>query len=239
MNRSRRTFHPFVSLLLRWAWVCGAVGTAAFAGQDNLRGELEALAAQSGFVIEGLDWVGSEPARNVAGPPAERLRVLLREYNYLVVHGPSGALQKVRISSRRTEAARGAADGAYVGTVRVGSHHQVEALLVGPNGSGETVPLIVDTGASTLVLPESMIPELGFTPADLREAESQAAGGKVPVKLGVLRSVRVGTVSAADVPVSFIADRRLGGTKLLGMSFLQRFRITIDDERNELILLAR
>ena len=115
----------------------------------------------------------------------------------------------------------------------------MEATIVGPNGAAETVPLLIDTGASTLVLPESMIPDLGFSPENLQPGKSQAAGGPVPVKMGVLQTVRVGAVSVEGVEVSFVDDRKLRGTKLLGMSFLQHFRMTMDDARNELILLAK
>jgi aspartyl protease family protein len=49
----------------------------------------------------------------------------------------------------------------------------------------------------------------------------------------------VGNVSANDIKVILIPDDRLGNTMLLGMSFLERFKVTIDDARNELILLAK
>jgi len=98
---------------------------------------------------------------------------------------------------------------------------------------------MVDTGATTLVLPSSRIAELGFTAQDLRKGTSQTASGVVPMQLGRLRHVRIGGVSAADVEVSFIADDKLSGNQLLGMSFLQRFKMTIDDANNELILLAK
>lgn len=229
---------PFFSLVAAVAWGVLPHGTVV-AGQEDLRSQVEALAARSGFIVEGLERIGSDPAREVEGTPAERLKALLREYNYLVVLGRAGTLEKVRISSRKADEAKGAADAATVPTTRVGSHHQVEAMIVGPNGVAETVPLIVDTGASTLVLPDSMIPELGFAPETLRPGKSQTAVGQVQVKMGMLRSVRLGAVTAEEVEVSFIADRKLGGTKLLGMSFLQRFRMTMDDTRNELILLAK
>lgn len=39
-----------------------------------------------------------------------------------------------------------------------------------------------------------------------------------------------------DVTVTFLEDKRLKGARLLGMSFLQRFRMTIDDAKNRIIL---
>ena len=39
-----------------------------------------------------------------------------------------------------------------------------------------------------------------------------------------------------NVAVAFIDDARLNGNLLLGMSFLRRFRVTLDDDNNQLIL---
>ncbi|MBA3493974.1 MAG: retroviral-like aspartic protease family protein [Gammaproteobacteria bacterium] len=63
------------------------------------------------------------------------------------------------------------------------------------------------------------------------------ASDRVAAKLGVLKSVRLGEISVNDVKVTFISDDRLGNTMLLGMSFLERFNVTIDDAHNALILL--
>jgi aspartyl protease family protein len=222
-----------------WLLACALWSGIALADTGDLRAELRALAAQTGFVIEGLERIGAEPSASAEGSPAERLKSLLRDYNYLLVQSRPGAIEKVLITSRKASDGKGSADSAHVGTIRLGTHHQVEAAIAGPNAVAKTLPLIVDTGASTIVLPASMIPELGFAPEDLRNGMSQTASGTVPVKIGMLRSVRVGAVSAKDVQVSFIADQKLHGARLLGMSFLQRFRMTIDDARNELILLAK
>jgi aspartyl protease family protein len=229
-------FSRFVTAALLRACILWSL--PAFAVGD-LRGELEALAAQSGFSIEGLARIGPEPAGPAEGAPAERLKALLQDYNYLVVQSRPGAIEKVLITSRKAADGAKSADRAYVETTRLGTHHQVQATLAGPNAVAKTVPLLVDTGASSVVLPESMIEELGFSPEALRGGVSQTASGTVPVKIGVLNSVRVGAVAASDVEVGFIADRQLNGALLLGMSFLSRFRLTIDDARNELILLAK
>jgi len=216
---------------------CGWAAPAASSPGD-LRDELEALARQGGFIVEGLDLLDSELAGNAEGTPTERIKTLLQDYNYLIVGRP-GAIEKVRITSHKpTEYAR-SADRAYVKTERKGSHHQVQVAVAGPNAVAKTLTLLIDTGASTLVLPASMIPELGFSEESLKQGTSQTASGTVPIKLGMLSSVRVGAVSAKDVQVSFIADQKLNGAMLLGMSFLQRFRMTIDDANNELILTAK
>jgi aspartyl protease family protein len=222
-------------------WICllAAWANPSMAA-DTLQEQLRELSLQRGFQVEGLGRLGDEPAGNAEGAPLEQLRHLLQDFNYVVTQTRPGVIDTLRIISRRGESGtKGSASSAYVKTRRVGAHHQVDATLIGPSGMSQTLPLMVDTGATTLVLPSSRIAELGFTAQDLRKGTSQTASGVVPIQLGRLRHVRIGGVSAADVEVSFIADDKLSGNQLLGMSFLQQFKMTIDDANNELILLAK
>lgn len=206
----------------------------------GLQDQLRAMAEARGFAIDGLGLIGEDPAGNAVGTPVEQVRHLLQGYNYVLTQDRPGVISQIRIISRRGEsAAKGSSSIAYIEARRVGAHLQVDATLIGPNSIAKSVPLLVDTGASTLVLPASQMKELGFSAQDLRDGTSQTASGAVPIKLGLLRTVRVGSVSAADVEVSFIADESLKGNRLLGMSFLQRFKMTIDDAKSELILMTR
>ncbi|MEW6036803.1 MAG: retropepsin-like aspartic protease [Pseudomonadota bacterium] len=203
----------------------------------GLADQLAALAQESGFSIEGLDRLNAEPGRIAAGDTKDRLKALLQGYNYVLVESRAGQIERLVI----TGAARGGGKppSSAIPTLRIGAHHQVEAVLVGPNGVPQSVSVLVDTGASTVVLPASMIAALGFDAERLSAGISQTASGQVHTKIGTLSSVTVGPVSTENVPVSFIADKRLNGAMLLGMSFLNRFRVTIDDERNEIVLLAK
>lgn len=99
--------------------------------------------------------------------------------------------------------------------------------------------MLIDTCASTLVLPESMIDQLGFDRTALEAGISQTASDIVHVKVALLQAVTIGNVSVKQVHVSFMPDRALKGTKLLGMSFLSHFRFSLDDEINELVLLGK
>ena len=84
-----------------------------------------------------------------------------------------------------------------------------------------------------------MIVPLGFAAEDLQDGWSETAGGTVAIKLARLASIRVGPMLERDVTVSFIADEKLGKLSLLGASFLDRFRLTIDDRADRIILLAK
>ena len=204
---------------------------------ETLRSQLEALAKETGVRIEGLDRVGNEPPRQNEGDVTQRIRALLADYNFMIV-GQNGRIERVAITSLKDVAPKPKSSGT-VKTQRMGAHHQITATLSGPNNMDVVASLLVDTGATTLVLPESMIRQLGFSQQNLQNGISQTAAGTIPVKTGVLKSVRIGDVSAENVPVSFINDQKLNGARLLGMSFLNRFRFSLDDENSELQLMAK
>ncbi len=211
------------------------LGAAIPAKAETLRSQLEALAKENGILIEGLDRLGADAAKTAEGDPAHRIKAMLSDYNYLIV-GEGGKIEKLTITSLKQVSPRTGLEGGVVKTHRLGTHHQVEATLSGPNNAEITTSLLVDTGATTLVLPESMIERLGLSRKSLQPGKSQTAAGMISVQMGVLKSVRVGEAIAENVPVSFIADKQLNGANLLGMSFLNRFRFSLDDANNELLL---
>ncbi|MDF9391038.1 MULTISPECIES: retropepsin-like aspartic protease family protein [Methylococcus] len=228
---------PWPGIAGPYLLACAIFGLSpASAEAAGLADQIHALARDNGFPAEGLERLGAEPARSAEGTIKDRLQTLLQGYNYILAESRPGNIERLVITGT---ARSGKPQSSTISTLRIGAHHQVEAILVGPNGVTQTVSVLVDTGASTVVLPTSMITPLGFDAEGLSAGISQTASGQVHTKIGVLPSVTVGPASAENVPVSFIADKRLNGAMLLGMSFLNRFRLTIDDERNEIVLLAK
>ena len=220
-------------------FVFGLCSGMAFADSNDLRSRLTDLATEGGFTIGGLDSIGPEAAGSGQGSLSERLNVLLQDYNYVLLQDRFGGIEKVLITSRKNAEGIPSGPRASLYTVRLDSRHYVQAAIAGPSGTAKSVTFLIDTGATTVVLPMSLIGELGFMPNDLRQSMGWGVGGPVPILVGRLRTVRVGTVAADDILVSFVADENLRGKMLLGMSFLQRFRVTIDDKRGELVLLAK
>jgi len=211
----------------------------AQAADEDLRSQVEALAAAEGFAVSGLDRIGAAPARAGAAGKAERqLKSLLRSYNYILLHDADGRIAELRISGLRAPAA--AVTQRYaVPTTRRGRHHLVDSELSGPDGVRRKVQLIVDTGATSVVLPLSMTETLGFRAEDLKDGWAQTAGGRVPVKSARLGLVKVGRAQSRDVAVTFIDDEKIEGQALLGMSFLERYRLTVEDNANRIILMAK
>jgi aspartyl protease family protein len=128
-------------------------------------------------------------------------------------------------------------------TSRNGPHHVIRAALVGPNGRTQMMSFIVDTGATDMVLPASMIDRLGFRESELEEEAVQTANGVAYAQRGQLRSVELGGPDNNDViqrvPVMFIADEDIGGQALMGMTVLGRYSMTIEDAEDRIILVRR
>ncbi len=223
-----------------------AVGLAVLAGPargqadepataGSLRAVLGALAEEHGIAVHGLETVDDQPAPATGGTPLRRVEVLLDDYSYMLVRKPGGGVESLLIMGRKRRIVP-PPETIDIETSRRGAHHIVIGVLTGADGDRVTVPMIVDTGASTIVLPSSLIARLGFDEEALADGVMETANRRVRGKKAVLASVEIGEAVQRDVRVSFIDDDRLGGTMLLGMSFLGRYRLTIDDADNRITL---
>lgn len=216
--------------------VCLAAPAAA--ADSNLRGQVQALSAEHGFKLFGAGRIEQSPAGPMRDSLAETLRALLADYNFVIIGDGAGGVRSLRVSGPKgppPELSRKVA----VNTVRRGSNHYLEARIKGIGGSALTMSMMLDTGASTVVLPASLMPKLGFGEADVREVTLQTANGETEGWTGVLKSVEIGNAFERNVAVAFIDDEKLGHKKLLGMSYLSRYVITIDDLANTVSLERR
>lgn len=230
-----RRLATVLTVCIAFAFTIG-IGTAG-SSEGTLRQRLLDLAAENGFTIRGLELVDAEspapPARG--GGVKTQIASLLADYNFVLVQDGAEGVRRVVITSRKVPVSA-LPQHAAIRTTRRGEYHFVEARLSGPRGPGLRIQLLVDTGASMLVLPSSMIDALGYALDDLQPGVAQTANGKVDAYVASLDTVQVGAVVAHDVGVSFVDDDKLGGQGLLGMSFLGRFKLTIDDSRNRILL---
>ncbi len=222
--------------------VCASALPMAVGAQSHnqsLREQLRSLAATEGFTVEGLGFIGDEQTpRALGNDVVGRLRALLHDYDYVVAYDAESRVTEIRVLGLRQPPTK-APEGVAVVVTRKGSQHLVEATLVGPTGAWRKLPLIVDTGATNVVLPRSMASELGFGDADLSEGSAETAGGRVKARAGWLASVSVGQAKVQDVAVTFIDDAQIGDKALLGMSFLNHFRLTIEKSGDRIILMTR
>jgi clan AA aspartic protease (TIGR02281 family) len=88
-----------------------------------------------------------------------------------------------------------------------------------------TAPFYVDTGASDVVLPESVARELGLDMDGARTALYGTANGTIQQTLVTLDSVDLGGARAENVPAAVSSTMSTG---LLGLSFFNHFRYRFD-----------
>lgn len=103
------------------------------------------------------------------------------------------------------------------------------------------VKLLLDTGASLVMISAETAKKLGIDPARARPdmVVKVADGRNIRAKSVILKSVKVQSAEADNVEAVFLLDEAgsLGNADgLLGMSFLKRFNFKIDHKENKLIL---
>jgi len=214
--------------------------------------ELQRLQAEHGFEIRGLEQTLEARGRAEGEALLGRLRLLLEAFDHVIVQAPAGGVERLIILGERepyvppppVAPSAGADAGAALAegeamvlpTSRQGDSHLVSLELEGAQGRRVRQILLVDTGAEQVVLPDALRSLLGIGEEALSPRRVQTANGVVDARMGRLAAIWLGERRIADVEVAFIEGERLGAQPLLGMSLLKRFRMTIDDARNELRL---
>lgn len=248
-DRSATRFPAVTALCGRLVLYCCclfllAILTASFAQAEevppeNLRAQIEALLDQHNIKAAGLRLVGEASPVQTEGNIESRIERLLDGYSYVLLRdSTNGVVEKLIVVGRHgARPARGLR--VSVRTTRRGSGHFVDADIVGQGSGRQKVSLLVDTGASFIVLPASLKSPLGYDGVKLTKRTLSTAAGPVEGEMAVLRTVAVGKALVKDVAVAFVDDELLGLPGLLGMSFLKRFVTVIDDDRNEVTLERR
>lgn len=100
--------------------------------------------------------------------------------------------------------------------------------------------LLLDTGATFVSIPQSMAADTNFSMRDVRKIQLQTANGITEGKLTRADRIAIGPLAATNVPVIVVPDENLGtDNALLGMSFLSRFKISVDSGARKLTLTPR
>ena len=100
-------------------------------------------------------------------------------------------------------------------------HYRAQAEI-----NGVPLKLMIDTGASMVLLPYEQVEELGIDPQSLRfSIPVQTANGKSSVAPIRLSSIKVGPIAVFDVHAAVAQPGKLR-TGLLGMSFLDKLSET-------------
>lgn len=121
---------------------------------------------------------------------------------------------------------------------RVGRSLVVQARL---NGSRDA-KLIVDTGADITVLSNQVARDAGILPSSyISTVTLNTAGGPVRADVARLDVIAVGAAELPHVPVALhdLPDAPAGVDGLLGLTFLDKFLVTLDAQKGELHLRRR
>lgn len=232
----------------------GLLPAPAFAAEKVLvADELERLAKEYGFSVQGLDQTEEVFSRTAGDGLYHRLRLLLENFDHVIIQSPQGSVERVIVLGEKVPfeptpppapaGARGPevdeGGDIVVETQRRGTQHVVRASLEGGSGGKVERELHVDTGADFLVLPQSLISKLGMDEDQLEERDMQTANGRAKARIGTVPALWLGGRRIAGVEAAFVEDKRLGGNGLLGMSVLRRYKLTIDDDKNRIILSSK
>ncbi|BCU06753.1 retropepsin-like aspartic protease family protein [Allochromatium tepidum] len=222
----------------------------------EIAAELDRLSTELDFEVRGIEQTTGATGHAGGESLVERLHLLLEDFDHVIVQAPGAGVERVIILGEKaayvpppmmvdegggsTEAAPASGEAIVLATQRRGTAHLVTLGLEGVSGGAPIQEsMLIDTGADRVVLPVSLISSLGLAPDALQNQQVQTANGTVDARVGRLGAIWVGPKRVEDVEVAFMDDQRLGGTSLLGMSLLGRFRMTIDDEKNQLTLLPK
>lgn len=100
-------------------------------------------------------------------------------------------------------------------------HYRVETRI-----NGVRKRMLIDTGASMVLLPYEVVERLGLDPEDLNfTTPVTTANGKSTVAPVMLDSIRIGSIEVFDVPAAIAHPGKLK-MGLLGMSFLDKLEET-------------
>jgi len=122
------------------------------------------------------------------------------------------------------------------------------AIPVKPHGEGHfivevqingnvTANLMVDTGATMVILSERLGEQLGIdNKKDFPSMSFNTAGGKVESPLFVLESLKIGEAEVFGLEASTNPNFKGAVDGLLGMSFLGEFKVEIDRENSKMLL---
>jgi aspartyl protease family protein len=203
---------------------------------DDLFAQIQALQTQNKIQISGLERIKNAEKVLTSGNLEQQVKQLFTAYNHIVSRNTKGQIDRIVIINKKQKRK----DNRIVLPTSVkGNHATVSVALSGDGKVWQTVDMVIDTGADLVVLPESMIEQLGLTDSKFTVGKMQTANGMSEAKIGLLQELNIAGETVENVEVAFIADQLLGENKLLGMSVLGRYQVNIDDKAQLITLIKK
>jgi len=151
---------------------------------------------------------------------------------------PKDAVWVGPASSAPEPAAETSATGAITIPVKINGPRVVVPVTLVSGNSSSTGNLLVDTGAAQTMISKRLAREIRLLSIDSQTRTG--IGGSIQVDVGQVESVKVGDAEVKNMRVS-IHDRGydFGSEGLLGFDFLGRFQMSVDTEKQVMVLTPR
>jgi aspartyl protease family protein len=203
---------------------------------DDLYSQILSLQSQTAIQIIGMERIENEPKVVTRGNTEQQIQQLFASYNHIVSRNTKGQIERIVIVNKiqKHEVER-----IVLHPSHQGNHMIVPVSISGDGRVWQTVDMLIDTGADLVVLPESLINQLGLGEKPFTKANIQTANGMVEAKITQLQELKIAGESVENVQTAFVPDSLLGGNKLLGMSVLGRYQLTIDDQDKTITLFKK
>lgn len=199
---------------------------------SDLLQQVHSLQVRMNIQITGLENIEPEADKVMAtGSLEQQIEQVLASYNLIISRNAKKQIAHIVIIDKKPNPDDHSEDQRIVlPTSRKGNHFLVPVAISGNGSQWQTLDMIIDTGADLIVLPESLIKQLGFVENSLSQRKMQTANGTTIAKTGTLQKLEIAGETVENVAAAFIPDELLGKHSLLGMSFLGRYQINIDDK---------
>ena len=199
---------------------------------SDLLQQVHSLQVRMNIQITGLENIEPEEDKVMAtGSLEQQIEQVLASYNLIISRNAKKQIAHIVIIDKKPNPDDHSEDQRIVlPTSRKGNHFLVPVAISGNGSQWQTLDMIIDTGADLVVLPESLIKQLGFAENSLSQRKMQTANGTTIAKTGTLQKLEIAGETVENVAAAFIPDELLGKHSLLGMSFLGRYQINIDDK---------
>ncbi|MEQ1622237.1 MAG: retropepsin-like aspartic protease [Methylococcales bacterium] len=225
-------------LIFNWLFMLIAVNSHAQDIQNprDLFEQILMLQSQTKIEIVGMERIENEPKALIRGNTEQQIQQLFASFNHIISRNTKGQIERIVIVNKKEKQ-----EGSRIvlPTKHQGNHLIVPVSISGTGKFWKTMDMLIDTGADLVVLPESMIDQLGMRDSTFTTEKIQTANGTIDAKIGTLQELKIAGETVENIPAAFIADAQLGSNSLLGMSVLGRFQVTIDDQAQTITLFKK
>lgn len=204
-------------------------------------GELAGSAGDKWFMVRtkagNFGWIKAGDQTEVRRID-DHFRAMPRELFPVGAPAEGGATGASAMSAAPASSTKDAATGAITIPVKINGPRVVVPVTLVSGNSSATGNLLVDTGASQTMISTRLAKELQLRALD--NQQHTGIGGSIRADVSQVDAIKVGAAEAKTMRVT-ISDRAydLNSEGLLGFDFLGRFQMTVDTEKQVMVLTPR